>query len=95
MLILVPNSGNTFYTVEARAFIDYDRNLPGEAVVLHQVVPGRQSPAHVVDADNNGNPNDEGAMWRVGETFEDNRAGITVEVLSQSGNTITVRITND
>ncbi len=94
MLVLVPISGNTFYTVEARAFIDYDRNLPGEAVVLHQVVPGRASPAHVVDADNNGNPNDEGAMWRVGETFTDSRANITVEVLSNANNVVTVRISN-
>ncbi|MGB7341795.1 MAG: hypothetical protein WBC91_23055 [Phototrophicaceae bacterium] len=94
MVIFVPISGNTFYTVETRAFIDYDRNLPGEAVILHQVVPGRASPAHVVDADNNGNPNDEGAMWRVGETFTDNRANISIEVLSNNGNTVTVRITN-
>jgi len=95
MVIFVPISGNTFYTVEARAFIDYDRNLPGEAVVLHQVVPGRSSPAHVVDADNNGNPNDEGAMWRVGETFTDSRAGITISVVANEGNTVTVRIVND
>lgn len=94
MLAFVPISGNTFYTVEARAFIDYDRNLPGEAIVLHQVMPGRQSPAHVVDADNNGNPNDEGAMWRVGETFTDSRANITIEVLSNENNVVTVRISN-
>ena len=96
MLILVPiGNTNTFYTIEARAFIDYDRNLPGEAVVLHQVVPGRSSPAHVVDADNNGNPNDEGAMWHPGETFENARANITVEVLERDGSTFTVRVTNN
>ena len=96
MIILVPiNNGNTFYTIEARSFIDYDRNLPGEAVILHQVVPGRASPAHVVDADNNGNPNDAGAMWMVGETFEDSRANITIEVLARNGETITVRVSNN
>lgn len=96
MLILIPiNNTNTFYTVEARSFIDYDRNLPGEAIVLHQVVPGRSSPAHVVDADNNGNPNDEGAMWHPGETFEDGRANITIEVLEREDSTFTVRITNN
>lgn len=94
MVVFIPISGNSFYTVEARAFIDYDRNLPGEAIILHQVVPGRASPAHVVDADNNGNPNDEGAMWRVGETFTDSRASITIEVLSNENNTVTVRISN-
>jgi len=96
LLILVPiNNGNTFYTVEARAFIDYDRNLPGEAVVLHQVVPGRSSPAHVVDADNNGNPNDAGAMWLPGETFSDNRANITVSVVSRDGSSFTVEVSNN
>ncbi|MGJ3237104.1 MAG: hypothetical protein ACFE0Q_00215 [Anaerolineae bacterium] len=95
MVIFLPiGNSNRFYTVEARAFIDYDRNLPGEAVILHEVVPGRPSPAHVVDADNNGNPNDEGAMWRVGETFEDRRNNIRVEVLENNGNTVTVRISN-
>ncbi|MEO1286562.1 MAG: hypothetical protein AAFV93_02250 [Chloroflexota bacterium] len=93
MAIFVPTTGNQFYTVELRAFIDYDRNLPGEAVILHQVTPGRSSPALVVDADNNGNPNDEGAMWRVGETFEGGK--IKVEVLSQDGSTVTVRVTNN
>lgn len=96
MVILVPiSNGNTFYTVEARSLIDYDRNLPGEAVILHQVVPGRASPAHVVDSDNNGNPNDAGAMWLVGETFEDSRANITIEVLAREGETIIVRVSNN
>lgn len=93
MAIFVPTRGNQFYTVELRAFIDYDRNLPGEAVILHEVVPGRSSPALVVDADNNGNPNDEGAMWHVGETFSG--ANIEVEVVSQEGTTVTVRVTNN
>lgn len=96
LLILVQiGRTNTFYTIEARNFIDYDRNLPGEAVILHQVVPGRASPAHVVDADNNGNPNDSGAMWLPGEAFVDSRANIRIEVLSSSGSTFTVRVIND
>jgi hypothetical protein len=95
MVALIPISGgSTFYTVEVRSFVAYDRNLPGEAIVIHQVTPTRDSPAHVVDGDNNGNPNDEGAMWRVGETFTDSRAGITVEVVSNLGTTFTVRISN-
>lgn len=95
LLVKVPvANSNDFYTVEVRSFVAYDRNLPGEAVVLHQVVPGRPSPAHVVDSDNNGNPNDEGAMWLPGETFEDKGNGITVEVLSRLGTTFIVRVTN-
>ena len=54
----------------------------------------RASPAFVVDADNNGNPNDEGAMWRPGETFEDRSNGIRIEVLGRLGTTFTVRVSN-
>lgn len=93
LLIKVPvDRSQTFYTVEARSFIGYDRNVPGEAVVLHEVQPGRSSPAHVVDADGNGNPNDEGAMWLPGESFTS--GNITIEVLSKLGNTFTVRVSN-
>jgi hypothetical protein len=95
LAVFIPiGNTNTFYTVEVRNFIDYDRNLPGEAVVMHQVVPTRASPANVVDADNNGNPNDEGAMWLPGETFNDARNKIQMEVLSRNGSTFTVRVSN-
>ena len=95
LLINVPiDRSRNFYTVEVRAFVAYDRNVPGEAVVLHEVEPGRASPAFVVDADNNGNPNDEGAMWRPGETFEDRSNGIRIEVLGRLGTTFTVRVSN-
>lgn len=96
LTVFIPiGNTRTFYTVEVRNFIDYDRNLPGEAVVMHQVVPTRASPAHVVDADNNGNPNDEGAMWRVGETFSDDKNHITMEVVSREDSSFTVRISNN
>ena len=40
LTIFIPiGNTRTFYTVEVRNFIDYDRNLPGEAVVMHQVKP--------------------------------------------------------
>jgi hypothetical protein len=95
LLVKVPvDQSTTFYTVEVRSFTGYDRNLPGEAVILHEVVPGRPSPAHVVDGDNNGNPNDEGAMWVAGETFEDRSNRIRIEVLERLGTTFTVRIHN-
>jgi hypothetical protein len=95
LMVKVPmgNSGQ-FYTVEARNFTGYDRNLPGEAVILHTVQPGRSEPAQVVDADNNDNVNDEGAMWLPGEVFEDTQYHIRVEVLGRLGTTFTVRVTN-
>ena len=89
----IPNT-SVFYTVEARSFVGYDQNLPAETVIIHTVQPGRSEPAQVVDEDNNGNVNDEGAMWNPGETYEDTRNNIRIEVLSRSGNTFTVRVTN-
>ncbi len=96
LLVKVPvgsASARTFYTAEVRTLTGYDRNVPGEAVVLHEVRTGRSSPALVVDADNNGDPNDEGAMWFPGETFESN--DITIEVLQRIGTTYVVRVTNN
>ncbi|MDQ7034014.1 MAG: hypothetical protein Q9P01_04030 [Anaerolineae bacterium] len=63
-------------------------------MILHTVQPGRSEPAQVVDDDNNDNVNDEGAMWMPGETYEDSRNNIRIEVLSRDGTTFTVRVTN-
>lgn len=73
-----------FYTVEARRKEGYDSYLPGEAVIIHEVDPVRPDgrPAQVVDADDDGDPNDAGAMWTPGETFTDPAAGIEVTVVA-------------
>lgn len=90
-----PTSGNTYYTVEVRDLVgDYDGNLPGNAVIIAEIQPGRQQPAWVVDADippadTNFN---EGSMWRVGETFVDAATEISIEVLSATANGFQVRI---
>ena len=81
--------GGDFYTVEARERSGIDKNVAGEAVVIHKVsVRDFASPARVVSSSADNNPNDAGAMWLPGETFEDNQAGITIRVLSKtaSGN---------
>jgi M6 family metalloprotease-like protein len=79
--IPIANAPGQFYTVEARRKVgSYDINIPGDAVVLHRV-DGR---AVVVDVDNNGDPNDAGAQWTVGETFTDLANGITVAVNAQT-----------
>ena len=68
--ILIGDSGTDFYTVETRLFAGYDDEIPDEAVVIHKVNTTRRDRlAQVVDIDNNGNPNDAGAMWTVGEAF--------------------------
>ena len=70
-----------FYTVETRLFAGYDDEVPDEAVVIHKVDTTRADRlAQVVDVDNNGDPNDEGAMWTPGETFTDRANGIQVSI---------------
>ena len=48
--------------------------------------------AQVVDVDNNGDPNDAGAMWTPGETFTDAANGITVTVNAQTATGFQVTI---
>ncbi|MBC7790216.1 MAG: putative Ig domain-containing protein [Anaerolineae bacterium] len=81
----VPMLGNVehFYTIESRRFAGYDGKLPGEAIILHRVIPSLDDRnAQIVDEDNNLNPNDAGAMWTAGETFTDSLNGLTVSVES-------------
>jgi M6 family metalloprotease-like protein len=96
LMAQIPINGATdhFYTVETRALVGHDRWIPGAGVVVHDVVPARSEPAHVVDPDNNGNPNDAAALWTTGETFVDAANGITVSVLSSNDTSATVFITN-
>jgi hypothetical protein len=83
--IPIGGSMTQFYTVEARLFTGYDEQIPGEAIVIHWVNTTRgDRAAQVVDSDNNGNPNDVGAMWLPGETFTDTANGITVSVDASS-----------
>ena len=80
--IPIANAPGCFYTVEARRLVgSYDSHIPGNAVVLHRACPYG---AQVVDVDNNGDPNDAGAQWTVGETFTDLANGITVAVNAQT-----------
>ncbi|MCB1607025.1 MAG: hypothetical protein KDI71_08640 [Xanthomonadales bacterium] len=90
----VPGS-NVYYVVEVRDQVgDYDGNLPGNAVLIVQVDSGRQEPAWVVDADTppaNAN-NNEGSMWRVGETYVEPGGGFSVEVLAATANGFQLQI---
>jgi hypothetical protein len=71
-LVIVEIQGSaSFYTVEVRDRSGYDGNLPGFAVILHEVDPTRQEPAWLVDLDNPENGADAGAMWLPGECFDD------------------------
>ena len=91
--IPIGSEANRFYTVEARFFAGYDSQIPGEAIVIHEVNIARgDRAAQVVDADNNGDPNDAGARWTPGETFSDVAHGIQVTVNSMDATSFNVRI---
>jgi hypothetical protein len=83
----IPIGGSTtnFYTVESRRFVGFDDQIPGEAIVIHMVDTTRgDRQAQVVDADGNGDPNDDGARWLPGELFADPVNNISVAVTEET-----------
>lgn len=83
LMIQIPIGGSIsqFYTVEARRFVGYDNRVPGEGVVMHKIDTARGDRlAQVVDPDQDGDPNDEGAIWLPGEQFVDPENGVTVTI---------------
>ena len=96
--IPIGDSTTNFYTVEARLFAGYDEGIPDEAVVIHKVNTTRADRlAQVVDEDNNGDPNDEGAMWTVGEIFTDaeNAIQISIDAAYETGYRVTINTNPD
>jgi Gametolysin peptidase M11 len=93
--IPIGGSADLFYTVEARKkgeAENYDLFIPADAVVIHEVDISRRERAHVVDGTNNGNPNDAGAMWTLGESFIDPSNGIRVSVVASGASSYDVFI---
>ena len=91
--IPIGESPTDFYTVEARLFAGYDDGIPDEAIVIHKVDTTRENRlAQVVDVDNNGDPNDAGAMWTVGEVFTDaeNDIQVSIDAAYASGYRVTI-----
>lgn len=84
--VQIPGSSR-FYTVEVRDRESFDANLPDFAVIIHEVDPSRREDAWLVDPVNPSNAADEGAMWRVGECFEDlaNEISICVQSVATEG----------
>ena len=79
--IPIAGSDTEFYTVEARRFVGYDDQIPGEAILINHVDSTRgDRQSQVVDPDGNGDPNDGAAMWLPGETFTDDAHDITISV---------------
>ncbi len=97
LLIEVDGGSSAAYlTVEARTWDNYDANLWGEGVLIHGIVPGRTEPAKLIDAtpDNSFPYADSGSVWVPGETYTDDPSGLSIEVLSRSGDAYTLRINN-
>ena len=96
--ILINNNPNYFYTLEVRQPtdnpIDYDKWLPGFAIIIHEVATNRQEPAIIVDQDGNCNTGDAGAMYTTGEVFIDNSNGISVSIDSVTESGYVVSINN-
>jgi hypothetical protein len=92
LMVEVPISSDQFYTIEARRKNGYDIGVPLEGVLLHRV---DQYTAYVVDTDQNGNVNDAGAIWTVGETFRDEGIGLSVRVLSMDEDSYEVVVALD
>ncbi|MCP4142262.1 MAG: hypothetical protein GY755_18660 [Chloroflexi bacterium] len=93
--IPINGSSSHFYTVEVRRKNGYDIKLLGQAVIIHEVLNGRSSPAHVIDIDGNGNTGDAGAMWTVGENFYDATNNIEVIINTATASGFEVTIIND
>ena len=84
-----------YFTVEARKRAGYDAKLYGDGVIIHEVVPNRDTdnqPAHVMDASSNSVTADAGALWTVGETFSDSASSISIRVdaATATGYTVTM-----
>jgi hypothetical protein len=83
LIAVIPKAGTQryFYTLEARSLDGYDQQLPGNAVIIHNVdIERGNAPANLVDVDRNGNTADDGVMWQEGETFTDTTFGISVTI---------------
>lgn len=70
------------FTIEVRQEVGYDVGLPGEGVIIHEVLQARPEPAHVVDIDGDGDTGDAGAIFVVGETFI-HPTGVSIRVASK------------
>jgi M6 family metalloprotease-like protein len=94
--VFIGGLASKFYTVEFRQKIGYDTILPASGVVIHSVDTKRAGGdrlAQVVDATNNNDCNDAGAIWLAGETFTDATNGITIKVNSIGTSSANVTIT--
>jgi hypothetical protein len=90
------SNGFDAWTVEVRRRTGlYDAELPSKAVVIHQIDLSRPEAAWCYDGavPPGDAADDEGSMWRVGETFEDaaHQVKVTVDAETAQGFRVTIR----
>jgi M6 family metalloprotease-like protein len=97
MLILnYPDQASRYYTLEVRKRGgNYENRLAGDAVIVHEVLTSRKEPSWSMDADTPPatRANNEGSMFKVGETWvsSDYAFRVTVDAQTAEGFVVTVR----
>ena len=81
-----------FYTVEARLRVGYDRALPADAVLIHEIDPTRDPPARLVNHLGDGDTRGAAGMWQPGDVFIDAAGGVAVAVESATATGFVVTI---
>ena len=98
MVLSYPEQSTRYYTIEVRKRGgNYENRLAGDAVIIHEVQTSRKEPAWSIDADTPpaNRANNEGSMFKVGETWISPDYAFRVKVESQTseGFVVTVRPT--
>lgn len=98
MVLSYPEQSTRYYTIEVRKRGgNYENRLAGDAVIIHEVLTSRKEPAWSIDADMPpaNRANNEGSMFKVGETWISPDYAFRVKVESQTseGFVVTVRPT--
>lgn len=81
--------GNDYYTVEVRKRMgNYDGDVPDDIVIIHHVDPNRSEPSWSYDADSPpaNFADNEGTMFRVGETFINAGHNVTITIDGETAN---------
>jgi len=102
--IRIPGQDPTkrYFTVESRTRINYDQWLPAEGVIIHFVDEDRvctsvsgtseSVPAYPIDS-TPGTSTLNDAQWGVGATYNNATYGLSISILSKTGNSFQVTIT--
>lgn len=91
--IPIPGPDGGYYTVEARMRAGYDRSLPTDSVVIHEVNPmWTPSTLRLVNHRNDDDMRVAASVWPAGTTFVDQKHGIAVTVDEQTATGFVVTI---